>query len=662
MIPLRPVIPRFFLLLLLLPFSAAAQDDSTRCKQWTDNIADLERQAQERKAMQGYYKTTASEEIDVTYYRCAWNIDPGVRAISGQVTVCFRYKSDAASVTLDLSDALTVDSILHQGHKVPFSHSSNILTATLGSTYPAGNPDSIQVVYHGEPANSGLGSFTKTSRFVSTTKQVPIIWTLSEPYGAMDWWPCKNSLGDKADSLDVSITTPAAYKGVSNGLKIAEDVAADGLFRTIHWKHRYPITSYLVCLAVTDYVEFNKSVRLGNTDLPMQTFCYPESKADFEAQTQSTLDALQLFHTMFGDYPFIREKYGHTQFSWGGGEEHQTNSFVINPSASLCAHELAHQWFGDKITCASFVDIWLNEGFASQLASIFMELREPATALQNRQTEIARITALPGGSVKVDDTTNLNRIFDNRLTYLKGSHLLYMLRWKMGETAFLSAVRNYLLDPELAYHYAHTEDLIRHLKAAGGEGIDEFFAQWYSGQGYPSYTVQWAQIGYGTVKIKMNQVTSHKSVPLFTLPVALRFKNATESKTVVVDNKRNGEIFIRDIGFIADTVEVDPEYWLITKNNKTERLDTIGTYTEDIVVYPNPATEDFQLLINNMEGPYIYVQLYDVTGKLLFQEKRNLYNNREFIHIPAQQLAAGVYVLRVIDGKNSIHTRQLLKR
>ncbi|MEI2747579.1 MAG: M1 family aminopeptidase [Ferruginibacter sp.] len=160
-----------------------------------------------------------------------------------------------------------------------------------------------------------------------------------------------------------------------------------------HWKHRYPIATYLVCFAVTNYAVFNNSVQLGNVNLPMVTYCYPESQTAFEAGTQNTLDAMQLFSQYFGEYPFIKEKYGHVQFGWGGGMEHQTSTFIVSTNESLVAHELGHQWFGDKITCASWEDIWLNEGFATYLARFYMENKYPATVVANRLIVLNNITA-----------------------------------------------------------------------------------------------------------------------------------------------------------------------------------------------------------------------------------------------------------------------------
>ena len=282
-----------------------------------------------------------------------------------------------------------VDSVKQNNIPLSFEHLNNNLKITFHHTLPAGTLDSVSIYYQGVPPNTGFGSF-----ITSIHAGVPGMWTLSEPYGSRDWWPCKNGLDDKADSIDVIITSPSQYSAASNGLR--QDIQIEGSNTITHWKHRYPIATYLICMAVTNYAEFENTVQVGSITLPMQTFCYPENLAAFQANTPLVLATLQYYSSIFGNYPFIKEKYGQVQFGWGGGQEHQTSTFIISPEEGLMAHELGHQWFGDKITCGSWQDIWLNEGFATHLASMDFEKKNPLTATGTRKNEIANITSLPG--------------------------------------------------------------------------------------------------------------------------------------------------------------------------------------------------------------------------------------------------------------------------
>jgi aminopeptidase N len=597
--------------------------------------------------------TGASNNFDVKYYRCEWEADPAVRSIKGKVTVYFTITASSNSISLDLMSALTTDSVKQRNVLLHFQHVNNVLQINFANTLASGSLDSVSIFYNGIPATTGFGSFIQT-----THAGVPIIWTLSEPYGSRDWWPCKNGLDDKADSIDVYIIHLSQYKAASNGLLQSE--TSSGLNTTTHWKHRYPIASYLICFAVTNYSVFNNSVPLGNITLPMQTYCYPENLALFQTNTPLVLNTIQFYNNTFGEYPFIKEKYGHVQFGWGGGMEHQTSTFIVTPDEGLMAHELGHQWFGDKITCASWQDTWLNEGFATYLSSMYMEQKYPASIINNRKAEIANITSVAGGSVWVDDTTNVNRIFNSRLTYLKGSHLLYMLRWILGDSVFLNGLRQYQKDTKIIYGFAKTDDLKRNLENVSGKDLTYFFTEWFYGQGYPSYNVQWSQLGSAYVKIKMDQTTSHSSVPFFELPVALKFKNATQEKTIVVDNKTNGEIFFKNIGFVADTVLVDPDYWLITKNNITQKIiDNTGPQNS-IQVFPNPVQDKLFVYLKNYASLSANIYLCNNGGQILYR-KILAVNGSEFIEISCDNLPKGIYYLKAGSGNDVIFVKKIVK-
>ena len=644
----------FFGLLLFTCLKTFAQPPVNDCKNVQD-IAFMERLSHERLGSNEKL-TFASGNFDVKYYRLEWEVDPAVLYITGKVTVYYLITSATSSISFDLVNGLNVDSVKQRNTILTKQHASNILQVNFPSTVNAGLFDSISIFYKGVPPNSGFGSFVQT-----THAGVPVIWTLSEPYGSRDWWPCKNGLDDKADSIDVLITNPATYKAASNGLLQSETLVNGGTKKLTWWKHRYPIASYLVCLAVTNYTVFNNTVQLGPVSLPMQTFCFPEDLAAFQANTPLVLNALQLYHSLFGDYPFINEKYGHVQFGWGGGMEHQTSTFIVSPGEGLMAHELAHQWFGDKITCASWEDIWLNEGFATHLASLYAEIKYPATMITNRKNEIAFITSAPGGSVWVDDTVNVGRIFSSRLSYSKGSHLLYMLRWKLGDSVFFNAIRQYQKDPKIIYGFAKTADLKRNLEQTSGQDLTEFFNDWFKGQGYPSYKVEWTPLGSSYVRIKMNQTTSHPSVNFFELPVALKFKNASQEKTVVVDNKTNGEIFIRNIGFTPDTVLIDPEYWLITKNNSSQKIPDAVSGQNIVQVYPNPFQSQFYVYLRNFSVTTAFINLYNSSGQLVYSRTIAIPGGSEFAEIPAQGLARGVYILEVRTADGIKVSKKLVK-
>lgn len=643
---------RILILLLLCSSVSFAQQASEENQVY--KIASMERDAHSRLDLGGK-GSVASNNYDVKFYRCEWQVDPAIRYINGKITVYFTATEATNSITLDLKSALVTDSVTQRGAPITFSRPADAIQISLASTLTTGSLDSVSIYYQGVPPDTGFGSFIQT-----THAGVPVIWTLSEPYGARDWWPCKNGLEDKADSVEMIITTPVAYKSASNGLLLSEISAEGGTKTVAYWKHRYPIATYLMCFAVTNYAVFNNSVQLGSVNLPMVTYCYPETIASFQAGTQNTLDAIELFHNHFGPYPFINEKYGHVQFGWGGGMEHQTATFLISTDEVLVTHELGHQWFGDKVTCASWEDVWLNEGFATYLSRFYYENKYPENAISNRLAILNNITALPNGSVKVDDTTSVNRIFNSRLTYNKGSYLVNMLRFQLGDSAFFRGLKKYQSDPAIQYGFAHTADLKRNLEEASGQNLTTFFNQWYLGQGYPSYNVQWSPLGSSSVKIKMNQVTSDPSVTFFEMPVPLTFKNATQQKTVIVNNRSNAEEFIKNIGFIPDTVLIDPEHWLISKNNVATKVTLVNSGNPGVEVYPNPVQNPLTAYLHDFNEPAAYLSIYNMTGQLVAKQQIVLINGTELVNLNLQHLARGQYILQIKAGSFR-YTKKLLK-
>jgi len=462
---------------------------------------------------------------DLIYQRMEWQVNPEIYYIAGAVTSVFKSKTAALSeIGFDLYAELIVDSIIQNKQHLNFSRAENRITIELGQTLSENETDSLTIFYQGEPGDSGFGSFARNSH-----NGAPIIWTLSEPYGALDWWPCKQSLSDKIDSTDIIVTSPEQYRTASNGVLVSETVN-NGL-RRMHWQHRYPIATYLVAIAVTNYISYSDFVDLKDgRQIEILNYVYPEYETTARENTPKTIGMMKLFNDLVGEYPFADEKYGHAQFSWRGGMEHQTMSFMYNFSFELVAHELAHQWFGDYITLGSWQDIWLNEGFATYLTGLAYEnLQQEYWWKRWRRLNMERITSEPDGSVFVQDTLDVGRLFSSRLSYSKGAYLLHMLRWVVGDEPFFQAVRNYFEDPEVANGFARTSQFVNHLEAAGDTSLTEFFDDWFYGEGYPAYAAQYRNTESRQLEIKLSQVSSHESVSFFEMPVPVRVYNSSKT-------------------------------------------------------------------------------------------------------------------------------------
>ncbi len=609
---------RYFLLLVCLLglHGIQAQKSSSLISSEMESVIQMEKNYY--RDLFDFQVNPLTQNYDLKYHRLEWTVDPAVNYISGAITSYFvPTAGNFQQINFDFADNMSILQITYHGLALTsyaFSSADN-LQIDLPVVIPQGQLDSITVVYAGAPSASGFGSFE-----ISTHNGTPLLWTLSEPYGAKQWWPCKQDLTDKIDSIDVIVHTPAAYRAASNGLLVEE--SQQGNEKTYVWKHRYPIAAYLIAIAVTDYSVFSTFVPLdGGGELEVLNYVFPEEMTVAPLEIASIIEQMQLYNELVGLYPFADEKYGHAQFGWGGGMEHQTMTFVSGFSYSLLAHELAHQWFGDAVTCGSWEDIWLNEGFATYLEGLTVEfLQDPAFWQLWKQQKVAVITSEPGGSVWVDDTTSVGRIFDGRLSYYKGSMLLNMLRWEMGDDDFFTALQNYLTDPALAYGYARTPDLQAHLEAQSGLDLTEFFSDWYYNQGYPSYHIVWQDQG-DEVLFEVHQTTSHESVDFFEMPIPVYVAGEGQDSLLRLEHSFDGQVFEVALPFSVSSVVFDPDIWLISAGNVVEEgiVNALGAeHLSDfgLRLSPNPLSD--ALRISLAEGHRLAsVRVFDASGHLL---------------------------------------------
>lgn len=581
---------------------------------------------------------------DLKYHRLYWIIDPSEEYIEGSVTSHFVALENMDEIYFDLASGFTIDSVIFQNNNQIFTWEDDLLRITLDNTITSGNLDSISVYYEGIPDGGGFGSFIQSDHGPDDT---PIVWTLSEPYGARDWWPCKQDLVDKIDSIDVYVETSSDYRAACNGVLESETVIGDNTI--YYWKHRYPIPAYLIAISVTNYVAFSDWVIMPNTDsLEVLNYVFPESLIFAESQLSDVVEIMEYFNEQFEPYPYAEEKYGHAQFGWGGGMEHTTMSFMGSFSYGLIAHELAHQWFGDKVTCGSWEDIWLNEGFATYLTALNYEAQgNEATWDSWKAQTIAMITSDPGGSVWVDDTTSVSRIFNGRLSYRKGAMLLHMLRWELGDDDFYEALQNYLDDEELAYGYAKTIDLQEHLESTSGEDLEEFFSDWFYNQGYPSHIINYSQVG-DFVSIEIQQDQSHSSVDFFELTLPLQFEGVGQDSIVSFALTENNQSFTIELDFEVVNLVYDPEQWILSANNQVILGIKDLEMDRGVTIYPNPAKDILNVFFAEVPKEDQTYKIIDSSGKIA--QEGNLSNQQKF-KIQIQNLEAGSYIFLIEDSE-----------
>jgi len=613
-----------------LLFSGHAQSDPV------PSYVKYERQRALR--LQQFKASAFTADYDWVFQRLMLDVDPSSDSLKGETVVYFTFHSPSASLSLDFAADMPVLSVEYHGMPVSYTRNADDeLRIVFPDTVPQGVLDSVYVRYAGIPRSTGFGGYS-----ISYHNGMPSVWTLSEPYAAKEWWPCKQDLTDKADSIEVVLRYPArlggrVLRGVSNGLRVEEH--EENGTKISRWRHRYPIPAYLVAIAVSDYAFYRDSAGIY-TSFPIDNYVYPEDSSYAALITPVTRDVMNLFENYFGEYPFSREKYGHAQFGWGGGMEHTTITFLGDFTRGLIAHELAHQWFGDDVTCGSWSDIWLNEGFATYAEALTREAFDGTSAFRNwRRNALASIRTEPHESVYVygNDTLNIYRLFSWPLSYLKGAMVLHMLRFRTGDSLFFEILRRYR--ESFHYSYARTSDLEAVIDTLTGEDYGEFFRDWVYGKGFPSFRIHWGQTASGEYEVRVEEIPSDPSVSFFETPLKLRFSQSDgQIFDTIVFVSGQGQVFHVSAEENFTRLEADPDFDLIRGEVEILKAPELSVSPAEVAIFPNPA-DDILFWEPKHPTEILYQSIRDATG-------------REVVRLPAEarqldvrRWPAGMYVL-----------------
>ena len=581
---------------------------------------------------------------DVRYVRLELDLDPNQQYISGTVTSHFKMLSGSSNIYFDLVKNLEVSEVKYHGQKINFQQlDTNELKINFPTTLAAQTTDSLSIVYSGIPdpySDSFSASYTPDGD--------PVLATLSEPFGAKEWWPTKQSMNDKIEKMDIKITTPAIYNVASNGKLISETILQDGRKQT-YWQTNYPIAAYLFALGISNYTKLNSVITTNLSSFPFVNYLYPSTAENVSVKNSLawTTNCMDNFEKHFGAYPFRNEKYGHMQFNWGGGMEHQTMSSMIGFGQNLICHELAHQWFGDNLTCGSWNDIWLNEGFATFGEHLTYEklLMSPTQFQNYLANEIKTITSEAGGKVYIPDSDlNFNRIFSSRLSYSKGGFVLRMIKWILGEDQFYAMLKAYQNNPNFVNNYVKTKDFMDFIKSNTGKDFTEFFNDWIFGEGYPVYQIRWGQNSQTKkVTFSVKQNSSINTAGFFELPLPIKVTGAGgKTAYLVLDNTTNNQSFTKDVDFDITGVSFNYENQIITKGSTVTKDNTLAS--EDIhqksvvAVYPNPAKSFIKVSGLEREASY---EIFSANGELV---KKGIADKDSQISVAS--LPKAVYILK----------------
>jgi hypothetical protein len=546
-------------------------------------------------------------KYDVTYLKININAETGSRFLSGNTLTISKAVNAIDTFVTEFKNNMTVDSVFVNGIRENFNHTLDHIFIPLNTPIASGNNFSVLIYHNGTASNLGVFAGTTTSNGLS------YVATLSESYQAREWFPCKQILTDKIDSAEIWITTSAINKAGSNGLLQGIDSLPNSKVR-YRWKTRYPMNYYMPSIAVgnyREYLNYAKPAAIAPDSILVQH--YIANNNAYFASNKPYLDKTPIFieklSELFGLYPFSREKYGHCLANIGGGMEHQTMSTMVSFGLTLIGHELAHQWFGDNVTCSSWNDIWLNEGFATYAEYLLIEKLSSLFTTTNAITYMQNIhssaMSSAGGSVFVPNASlyDENRIFSNQLSYNKGAAILHTLRFEMqNDSLFFATLKNY--QNEFRDSVASINDFKRIAENTCGKNLINFFNEWYYGEGYPTFNATYYKPYPDSVFLNLSETTSMPSItPFFKGLLEIKLVGASRDSIFIINIENNNQLFKFKFNEIPSNIIFDPNNWML---NKT------GTITNATVIPVN---------IDSFSG----ISLNDCTTKLHL-ETSNEYN------------------------------------
>lgn len=532
----------------------------------------------------------ASVGVDALHYTLDLTFNAQNKTIDGSVTG--QYETLSAGLTtlvLNFYDNMAVSDVTLGGGSLAFTHAGNLLTITLDRPYAAGEIFEVTVDYSGSPANTGFGSFTWSSH-----QGNKIFASLSEPTYGPTWWP---SIDDPADKVtaDMLFTVKNGLVAVSNGTLVGT-ASKPGGNTQYHWHESYPIAPYLISIACTNYDTIVQSYtpQAGGSPMLVQHWVYPEHLTQAQGSFAVVPSMLGVFAGLFGEYPFIDEKYGMAIFTFSGGMEHQTATSYganlvtgTNSFEWIIAHEMAHQWWGDSVTLDDWRETWLNEGFATVSEALYFEVKN-GTAYYHQYMNSLDSGAF-GGPVYGNSNPFGSTVYD------KGAWVVHMLRHVIGETAFFDLLP--------AYHDAHkygnvnTTAFRQAAEAAwGGQDLSWFFDEWVYGTGRPTYQYGWLVAstppGY-TVHVRIDQTQAGSP---FKMPLDLRIVTPARTLNTVVWNDGANHDFAVRVTELPTSVSLDPDNWVLNNETIVALADSDGDQVPDTADncqgLANPTQED----------------------------------------------------------------------
>jgi aminopeptidase N len=508
--------------------------------------------------------TFAQDPTDAQSVFLDLEVVPATQTITGDCSWTFvSTMNGLASVTLELDAVFAVSNVTSGGLPAAWTRPGNQVVITLDHVYTQNESLTVALHYTGVPSSgAGFGSFS-----FGTHNGATIVSTLSEPFYAYTWWPVKETLTDKFTS-QTWFTVPDTMIATSNGLLQGTDVLT-GARKRYRWASNYPIVTYGIALTASNYsVRTDTYTHLG-ANMPVVFYCYPENFALSQTGMDRIVPMLTTFSNLFGQYPFVNEKYGIVEFNWGGGMEHQTMTSQVDFSENLSAHELGHSWWGNSITCATWHDIGLNEGFATYSEALWDEFKAGGSVSGYFSRMNANKPASPGltDSVYVVNPTSTSSIFNSTNVYQKGAWVLHQMRHVVGDVMFFQILRDY----QLAFQHSSATwvDFAASASTTYGADLSWLVDQLVMRTGAPKYNLGWTNVTLGgQTYVTGHAKQIHTGLP-YRFPVDIRVTTASGQTTNIawVDDLRD-DFFFPTSGNVT-AVALDPSPWILRSSTTT---------------------------------------------------------------------------------------------
>lgn len=566
-----------------------------------------------------------SRGYDVLTYDLDVRLDPAARSIAGQVVIGLASVAPAGltTVQLDLVPELTVSEVSDAIGPLTYSHTASSLEVTLRQSLPAGVDTELTITWQGQPPRHGI---TRTGLMYRThdsgtpadpSDDMPIVANKSQTWSAHSWWPCKDHPHDKA-LVRLNVTVPDNLSAVSNGSLIGITTPETG-WRQYDWHETYPIPTYLVSVAVSNYVSWSEDCQPQvGPDVRLDYHVFPTDEAKARVDLAPTCDMMDFMTGLAGPWPFAGEKYAQVEFKWFGAMEHTTatslgQALLTGDSRfeSIYLHELAHQWFGDSLTPAVWADIWLNEGFARYTEALWAEHRQGQAAYDEFMFLIgpgSHPALFRGDGVLADP----DPILPNTLVYDKGAWVLHMLRGLIGDDAFFDFLQSYARDARYMHGSVTVAEMIAVAETAAGRSLQNFFDPWLNTDAVPIISHLTTLTVGGNAKLTLRQ----NQTPIFEIPVPVVLHTTCADVRVTAALVSAEQTFQWDLDCEITAVSIAPEGLALMRN--------IGTPPPPLRVTgpaPNPSGPDgTQFIIILTNDAEVVVTVYNILGRKVFSE------------------------------------------